>query len=76
VHCPSGSDEQESNCAVNSNFFYAHLNSIALGAIAFVVMASVVIVITVIIRNWRRERSNVIVSVTEHTFLEFKSGLC
>ncbi|KAH1015930.1 hypothetical protein HUJ04_007239 [Dendroctonus ponderosae] len=76
VHCPSGNDEQEVNCAATSNFFFAHLNSIALGAIAFVVVATVVIVIAVIIKSWRRDQRNVIVSVTEHTFLEFKSGLC
>ncbi|KAL1497855.1 hypothetical protein ABEB36_008740 [Hypothenemus hampei] len=76
VHCPSGNDEQEANCAINSNFLHAHLNTIALGAIAFVVLSTVVIVIVVIIKNWRRDQRNVIVSVTEHTFLEFKSGLC
>ncbi|XP_066139729.1 uncharacterized protein [Euwallacea fornicatus] len=76
VHCPSGNDEQESNCAVGSNFFNAHLNTIALGAIAFVVIATVAIVIIVIIKSWRRDQRNVIVSVTEHTFFEFKSGLC
>ncbi|XP_050298566.1 uncharacterized protein LOC126737632 isoform X2 [Anthonomus grandis grandis] len=75
-HCPSGNDEQDSNCAVASSFLYAHLNSIALGAIACVITATVVIVIVVIVRGWRRDQRNVIVSVTEHTFLEFKSGLC
>ncbi|CAH1129091.1 unnamed protein product [Ceutorhynchus assimilis] len=75
-HCPSGNDEQESNCAVASNFIFAHLNSIALGAIAFVVLATLVIAVTVIVKSWKRDQRNVIVSVTEHTFLEFKSGLC
>ncbi|KAF7263505.1 hypothetical protein GWI33_002177, partial [Rhynchophorus ferrugineus] len=75
-HCPSGNDEQEANCSINSSFPYDYLNSIALAALALVVIATLVVILVVIIKNWRQEQRNVIVSVTEHTFLEFKSGLC
>ncbi|XP_968153.3 uncharacterized protein LOC656535 [Tribolium castaneum] len=75
-HCPSGNDEQESNCSIHAGFPISYLNSVALCALALVVTTTVIIVSFYFFKYWRREQKNVIVSVTEHTFLEFKSGLC
>ncbi|XP_060522930.1 uncharacterized protein LOC132699948 [Cylas formicarius] len=75
-HCPSGNDEQESNCSVHAGFPYNYLNSAALSAVGLVILTSLIVMSFIIFKNWRQEQKNVIVSVTEHTFLEFKSGLC
>ncbi|CAH0564504.1 unnamed protein product, partial [Brassicogethes aeneus] len=75
-HCPSGNDEQESNCSINNGFPVQYLNSVALTAVGLVLVVTVVSIIFYTYRHWKREQKNVIVSVTEHTFLEFKSGLC
>ncbi|XP_074027638.1 uncharacterized protein isoform X1 [Leptinotarsa decemlineata] len=75
-HCPSGNDEQESNCSAHRGFPTAYLNSVALSAVAVVILISVVVVSVYIFKHCRHKRENVMVSVTEHTFLDFKSGLC
>ncbi|XP_057659141.1 uncharacterized protein LOC130895692 [Diorhabda carinulata] len=75
-HCPSGNDEQESNCSIQGGFPTAYLNSAALSAVAVVALVLVVIAVFYAFRHWRQEQKNVMVSVTEHTFLEFKSGFC
>ncbi|KAJ8928638.1 hypothetical protein NQ314_018774, partial [Rhamnusium bicolor] len=75
-HCPSGNDEQESNCSIHGGFPTAYLNSAALSAVGVVILISIVVISFYIFKHWRHDQKNVIVSVTEHTFLEFKSGLC
>ncbi|XP_072397274.1 uncharacterized protein [Diabrotica undecimpunctata] len=75
-HCPSGNDEQESNCSIRGGFPTAYLNSAALSALAITALLLVVIAAFYAFRHWRQEQKNVMVSVTEHTFLEFKSGFC
>ncbi|CAG9812676.1 unnamed protein product [Phaedon cochleariae] len=75
-HCPSGNDEQEANCSVQGGFPTAYLNSFALSALGTVVLTAVVALSVYVVRQWRSDKANVMVSVTEHTFLEFKSGLC
>lgn len=75
-HCPSGNDEQESNCSIHSDFPTAYLNSVAFSAAGIVILISVIVTSFYLFKHWRHEQKNVMVSVTEHTFLEFKSGLC
>ncbi|KAK9883390.1 hypothetical protein WA026_001565 [Henosepilachna vigintioctopunctata] len=75
-HCPSGNDEQESNCARRDDFHISIFNSIALTSIVLVILITVSVTSFYIFKHWKREQKNVIVTVTEHTFLEFKSGLC
>lgn len=78
-HCPSGNDEREVNCAIRGGFPLTLLNSAFFIAalVAFLVLASGLSLCFWKYQKHRREhQKNVIVSVTEHTFLEFKSGLC
>ncbi|XP_044759196.1 uncharacterized protein LOC123316942 isoform X1 [Coccinella septempunctata] len=75
-HCPSGNDEQEANCALRGGFQISVFNSIALTTIALVIFVTISVMTFYMFKHWRREQKNVIVTVTEHTFLEFKSGLC
>ncbi|VEN62651.1 unnamed protein product, partial [Callosobruchus maculatus] len=76
-HCPSGNDEQESNCSIHGlGISAAYLNQAALSAVGLTVVVVIAVASFYVIKHWRHEQKNVIVSVTEHTFLEFKSGLC
>ncbi|CAH1959270.1 unnamed protein product [Acanthoscelides obtectus] len=76
-HCPSGNDEQESNCSIHGlGISAAYLNQAALSAVGLTAVVVIAIASFYVIKHWRHEQKNVIVSVTEHTFLEFKSGLC
>ena len=75
-HCPSGNDEEEVNCAVQGGF-PGTLITASLFLTAVVSLVAVASGASVCFwRHRRREKRNVIVSVTEHTFLEFKTGLC
>ncbi|KAG5882973.1 hypothetical protein JTB14_026431 [Gonioctena quinquepunctata] len=75
-HCPSGNDEQESNCSIHGGFPMAYLNSLTLSVVGVLFLISVVVISVYIFKHCRHKRENVMVSVTEHTFLDFKSGLC
>ncbi|CAG9863463.1 unnamed protein product, partial [Phyllotreta striolata] len=75
-HCPSGNDEQESNCSSKGGFPAAYLNALALPVLAVTALLAVLMAAAFAYRHWRQEQKNVMVSVTEHTFLEFKSGFC
>ncbi|XP_017768622.1 PREDICTED: uncharacterized protein LOC108556850 [Nicrophorus vespilloides] len=75
AHCPSAYDEEGINCANQSS-----INTI-LTTVAFVASTVLIVALTFGIslcfwQHRRREQKSVIVSVTEHTFLEFKSGYC
>ncbi|KAB0794144.1 hypothetical protein PPYR_13764 [Photinus pyralis] len=74
-HCPSGNDEHEINCSLHGGFPVSPIVS----AIALAILATVIISIISFCycwRYWKREQKGTIISVTEHTFLEFKNGLC
>lgn len=74
-HCPSGNDEQEVNCAIHGGF-----PGFLTTALFLTIFLTVVILGSgaslCFWKHKKREQKNVIVTVTEHTFLEFKSGLC
>lgn len=75
-HCPSGSDEQEVNCSMHAGLPLTVLTAglMLIGALTVIILASGASLC--FWRHRRREQKDVIVSVTEHTFLEFKSGYC
>lgn len=75
-HCPSGSDEQEMNCAIRGGFPLTLVTSAVFFSVVLIVVTVASGVLVYFWKHWRKEKNNVIVSVTEHTFLEFKSGLC
>lgn len=75
-HCPSGNDEQEINCAIRGGFPPSLATTLLLLAVLLAIASLSSGVAVYVWKHFHRERKNVIVSVTEHTFLEFKSGLC
>ncbi|XP_022903444.2 uncharacterized protein [Onthophagus taurus] len=73
-HCPSGNDETEINCSINKNY---NLLTIICTAIICLLICTISALFACFWKaHRRREARNVIVSVTDHTFLEFKRGLC
>lgn len=76
-HCPSGNDEQDANCSLRKGLHvFTFFNSLAFLSIGLILFATFLVLAFYWFRYWRRDQENVIVTVTEHTFLEFKSGLC
>ncbi|XP_025833876.1 uncharacterized protein LOC112905517 [Agrilus planipennis] len=75
VHCPSGSDEQEVNCSINKGRFIIQV--LTSSAVLAGLLTAIFIVATFIFwKRWKREKKTAITSVTDHTFLEFKTGFC
>ncbi|KAI4455892.1 cubilin [Holotrichia oblita] len=75
-HCPSGNDEEENNCSIPGGFPNNLLTASLFLAVTVTLIALASGASVCVWKHKKREKKNVIVSVTEHTFLEFKSGLC